>query len=50
MQVMRREELTNDRHFEQEGFRALFREDLQGDAQRHFSRACLRSPQPGAYA
>jgi predicted nucleic acid-binding protein len=31
MQVMRREQLTavltNDRHFEQEGFRALFRED-----------------------
>ena len=30
MQAMRREELTdvltNDRHFEQEGFRALFRE------------------------
>ena len=26
MQTMRREGLTNDRHFEQEGFRALFRD------------------------
>ena len=54
MQVMRREGpaavLTNDRHFEQEGFRALFREDLQGEAQRHSSRVYLRSPQPGAAA